>query len=136
MTIEEPDFKIKYDNSCYILYLLKTKKEIKDETKTIPKEILESTIDPVEVFKTQGYYSVLYYAIKAALKWRMDSKYPFKESHISFYNSFLEYNHAIKDLELYSKKIYDPINVLKKEIFDGYKQFLIGCKRQSSYNNF
>lgn len=118
MKIIEKDFKIEHDNSCYVLYFLRTKKEL--------KENLEDPKSFEDFFKIQGYYSDLNNAIKVALKWRMDPKYSFKESYVKFYNDYLHYKKSMKELDYYSKLIYSPIYELEKKMYNEHKEF---CNR-------
>lgn len=65
MIIEEKDFRIIFNEDHYVLYLLKSKKEIKE--------------DSSDTFKIGGYFVNLRNAIKRAYKFRTDKKYPGKE---------------------------------------------------------
>ena len=112
MKIVEKDFKLEFDGSCWVLYFLRTKKELKD------------TEDSAEVFKIKGYYSNLFIGIRTALRWRLDDKYPFKESYVKFQNDFIHYKRAMEALDKYANLIYDPIYKLEKQMYNEHKQFL------------
>lgn len=109
MKIIEKDFKIEHDGDCYVLYFLKSKKELKETSE--------------DSYKVHGYYVVLPNAIKAAIIWRRDKKYPFKESANELVGTYLDYKKSIKEFNLYCNIVYEPIITLKKEVFDGYREF-------------
>jgi len=109
MKIVEKDFRIEYDGECFILYLLKTKKELKE--------------DSGDMYKVKGYYSKqIYHALNAAYNWRLSKKYPFKEPTLKFKQYLLQFKKALNTLELYSNEIYNPIITFKKKVFDEYKR--------------
>jgi len=56
MEIREKDFYIKKENGCYVLYVLRNKKELGK----LPKEI----------YKVEGYYTELKNAFKKLLKYK------------------------------------------------------------------
>ena len=56
MTIEEKDFRIVFKSECFNLYLLKSKKELKEDSK--------------DNFRIGGYFIQLRYAIKAIFRFR------------------------------------------------------------------
>lgn len=115
MKITERDFKIERDGSNYILYLLKTKKELKEDLKE-NKEVGDT-------YKIKGYYTVLFNAIQDALIWRMSEKYPFKESVLEFKKDFIRYRNYVNELNSYLDSIYSPIIQLEKQIFNEHREF-------------
>lgn len=102
MNIIEPDFKLIWDEQNYVLYLLKSKKEIKED----------STSD----FKVGGYYTSIFSALKDIYHYRKHKKYPGKESYESLGNLILKYKRAKENLNEIAEIIYLPILNLKKEI--------------------
>jgi hypothetical protein len=102
----EKDFKIEYDESCYILSLLKSKKELAE--------------DKTDAYNVKGYYTQLPNAINAACNWRLSKKYPFNEPTDEFKKQLLKYKKSVKLLTYYSELIYAPLFILKKKIFDEY----------------
>lgn len=114
MMIREKDFKIEKDGSCFTLYLLKTKKELKDDEKV--------SIEAVDSFKIKGYYTTLFTAIRAAFRWRTEEKYPFKE--LPFREDYICYRKAIEKFNHQSRLIYESIIDLKLKTYAEHKQFL------------
>ena len=102
MDIIEPDFKLIWDQQNYVLYLLKNKKEIKED----------STSD----FKVRGYYTSIFSALKAVYQYRKHKKYPGKESYKSLGTLLLKYKRTEESLCKIAEMIYLPILDLKKEI--------------------
>lgn len=102
MEIIEKDFKIECDSGVYTLYFLKSKKELKEDSK--------------DQFKISGYYNVLYNAIKAVYKWRRSKKYPFKEDTTKLKLNLELYKQSMDELYKYSHIIYDPIIKLKQDL--------------------
>jgi hypothetical protein len=67
MTIEEKDLKIVYFKpGYYILYVLKNKKELKEDSE--------------DLFRVYGYFTNLDSAFNSAIHFRKNKKYPFKET--------------------------------------------------------
>lgn len=102
MKIIENDFKIEYDGTCFILYLLKPKKELKADS------------DP---FKLKGYYTHVENALFAAYKWRLDKKYPYNEPTIEFKKNLIELRKSVELLKHCSYLVYKSIYDLKEKIF-------------------
>lgn len=102
MSIIEPDFKLIWDEQNYVLYLLKSKKEIKE--------------DSTSNFKVGGYYTSILSALKVVYHYRKHKKYPGKESYESLGNLILKYKRAKENLNEIAEIIYLPILKLKKEI--------------------
>ena len=80
MNIIEPDFKLIWEDRNYVLYVLKSKKEIKE--------------DSTSNFKVSGYYTSILSALKGVLRYRKHKKYPGKESYKSLGNLILKYKKA------------------------------------------
>jgi hypothetical protein len=108
MEIIEKDFTITHNGDCWTLHCLKTKKELKADAK--------------ESYNTKGYYTNIYNALYAALQWRQDKKYPFKEPAAGFKSALKEYRIATATLKVLSTVLYTPIFELKKKVFDGDRQ--------------
>ena len=117
MKIIEPDFKIEYKSSNYVLYLLKTKKEIKEL-----KEDVEDKEFAQDLYKVKGYYTSVFNAITAALKWRMSKKYPFKE--LPFKKEYTQYRKSMIEFDDCLYIIYEPIIELKLKMYNEHRQFL------------
>jgi hypothetical protein len=98
MIIKENDFKIVKDDSNYVLYVLKSKKEIKENS--------EST------YKIFGYYYTIIGALKGALSYRKDKKYTGKESVSDLkllIDKFIDDKEIMDDMV---SSIHEPINDL------------------------
>lgn len=108
MEIIEKDFTITHNGDCWTLHCLKSKKELKEDAK--------------ESYNTGGYYTNIYNAIHAALQWRQDKKYPFKEPVVEFKAALKEYRTITNKLKIFSTTLYIPIFELKKKVFDGDRQ--------------
>lgn len=109
MKIIEKDFKIEYDGVCYVLYFLKSKKELKE--------------DAQESFKIAGYYTDVYYALRFVYSWRLSEKYPFKEPVAEFKKAIIDYKRAKDQLAQNLNTLYNPIYNFKQQVFDAYKPF-------------
>ena len=103
MKIVEPDCFIEYKNGSYNLYVLKTKKELKE--------------DSDDQFKIRGYYQNLDSAFKEIIRFRQNKKYPFKEEWINIKQRFNIYLNTKKNFKQLISKIYEPIIKFKKEMF-------------------
>jgi hypothetical protein len=114
MIIRERDFKIESDGSCFALYFLKTKKELKDDEK--------ASTEAVDSFKVKGYYTTLPNAIRAAFRWRAEEKYPFKE--FPFREDYIRYRKALEKLDHQSRLIYESIIELKLKTYAEHREFL------------
>jgi hypothetical protein len=68
MIIEEKDFKVIFKDECYTLYLIKSKKEIKDSD------------SDSELFKIGGYFTFIDSLIRRIIYFRNSKKYPGKET--------------------------------------------------------
>lgn len=108
MEIVEKDFTITHNGDCWVFHQLKSKKELKQDSK--------------ESYKTAGYYTNIFHAIAAAAKWREDKKYPFKESAVELKKLLKEYRKVENTLKIVSLAIYNPISEFKKRVFDEDKQ--------------
>lgn len=109
MIIEEKDFRIEHDGDCFVLYLLKSKKELKENSK--------------DSYKIHGYYVIFKDAIKAAILWRKSKKYPFKEPVNELVRAYLGYQKSIEEFHSYCNIIYEPIYKLKEKIFNEHREF-------------
>lgn len=105
MRIVEKDFKIEYDGTCFVLSFLKSKKELKEDGK--------------ESFKTAGYYTNIFNAIRAGRIWREDKKYPFKESPDVLKKVVKDYKIALNKLNAKMTYHYQCIFDFKRKVFDG-----------------
>lgn len=124
MKIIEQDFKIEHDGFCFVLYFKKTKKELKEKSKEELEEELDKADEIINPFKIHGYYSVLKNALYQVLKWRKDSKYPFKESSFEFEKTYKLFIKAENKLNNYSNFIFDSITDLENLIFYEHRRFL------------
>jgi hypothetical protein len=104
MEIIEKDFTITHNGDCWTLHCLKSKKELKEDAK--------------ESYKTEGYFTNIYNALHAALQWRQDKKYPFKEPITEFKIAAKNYRIATNKLRIASTMFYVPIYIFKKKVFD------------------
>lgn len=111
MKIIEKDFKIEYDGFNFVLYFLKTKKELKSAPKA----------EKEEFFKFQGYYSRIENAILAAYKWRIDKKYPHSEPTSEFRQRLIEYRKNLNLVKESSKIIYKSLYDLKEKMLHANK---------------
>lgn len=103
MIIEEKDFNIKFEHGCYILYLLKNKKELKE--------------DSLDKYKVGGYYIEIVPALKEVIRFRHSKKYTGGESFIDLYNNLKELQSTKKLFNTLINSIYDPIIELRKKLF-------------------
>lgn len=103
MKIIEPDCYLEHINGVYHLYLLKNKKELKEDSE--------------DKFKIGGYYIEIDSALKAIIKFRQHKKYSFKEDWKQsklLLNKYLFYK---QEFNKYLCQIYNPIKKLKSELF-------------------
>lgn len=107
MTIEEKDFRIVFKPECFNLYLLKSKKELKENSE--------------DNFKIGGYFTQLRYAIKAVFRFRKSKNYPGKEKAEDAWKFFEEYSMIEDSLYKSSKSMYIPIIKLKEKILGNEK---------------
>ena len=107
MEILDKDFKIQHDGNCFVLSFLKTKKELK--------------VDASDSYQTHGYYSDIFNAFYAVYQWRLEKKYPFKESATELKKAMQKYMKVTALLSFNIGEIYSPILELKKQIFNGNK---------------
>jgi len=110
MEIREKDFYIKKENGCYVLYVLRNKKELGK----LPKEI----------YKVEGYYTELKNAFKKLLKYRMNKKYTGGQSYkdLSYYINLYLFN--LNKLKDHIYFVYTPIYLVKSNL----KSYLIKQK--------
>ena len=104
MTIEEKDFKIIFKDEYFILYLLKSKKELKENSE--------------DSFKIGGYFTQLRYAIKAVFRFRKSKNYSGREKSEDIWKLFEEYSIIENSLYAFSKSMYIPIINLKEKILN------------------
>lgn len=95
MDIKEKDFKIIYEHNQYVLYVIKSKKELKDDDK--------------DAFKLYGYYTFVENALQAVVKFRKDKKYPGKETITQLKLDIIELRNTRESLYNASESIYNPI---------------------------
>jgi hypothetical protein len=123
--IVEKDFKIEDAGNYFVLYFLKSKKELKEGVKN--SEIIEDEESPKEIkdpknpYKVQGYFTQIKNAFLAVYNWRKSKKYPFKEDVVEFTKNYLKYKKSYEKLEELERYLYDPIDILKKYVFEKYK---------------
>jgi len=99
MVIEDTDFKIVRKSDHYVLYFLKSKKELKE--------------DNTDTFKLRGYYIVLDYAFIAIIRFRNSKEYPGKEKAASLEESLQALDQINTSLHDTIQQIYEPIHKLK-----------------------
>lgn len=102
INIVENDFKIVEGNECYTLNVLKSKKELKENAE--------------DKFRVYGYYRLIESALKAAILFRQDKKYPGKESAHSLITLTASLIKIKDNFNKLVNKIYDPITSLKESI--------------------
>lgn len=107
MTIEEKDFKIVFKQECFNLYLLKSKKELKENSE--------------DNFKIGGYFTQLRFAIKAVYRFRKTKGYPGKEKAEDAWKFFEEYSLIEDSLYKIGKSIYIPVIKLQEKILNNEK---------------
>lgn len=104
MKIIEPDCYIECINGVFQLYLLKNKKEIKE--------------DSTDKYKVGGYFMELDNAFKEIIRFRQHKKYTFKQEWKPVKLIFNTYIKVKNDFQTQLKQIYTPIHILKKELFN------------------
>lgn len=102
MIIEEKDFKIIFKDSCYTLYLIKSKKEIKEEVN--------------ESLKIGGYFTVIDNAIKKIISFRLSKKYPGKEKPKLLAQQLNEIKQIRNKLDLIMKNLDEPFYSIMKKL--------------------
>ena len=100
MIIEGPDFRIECDDRSYTLFLLKNKKENKDDDK----------------FKVAGYYISFISILKAIIKFRKSKKYSGSEKPSDMIENLEEFKTIKNQLNSVLNYSYDPIIKLKNVI--------------------
>lgn len=101
--IVEQDSYIEYKDKSYHLYLLKNKKELKE--------------DDTDKYKIGGYFNKLDSAIKEIIKFRKGKKYPFKQDYKKIkylFNSYLNEKQKLSNI-LNITKFF--VNKFKLELF-------------------
>lgn len=107
MKIIERDCYIEYKNSVYTLYLMKNKKEKKEEVQE----------DATDTHKIGGYFIHLDSVFKAIIKFREHKKYSFKEEHVKLKVNIKAYIRYKKQFMKELTAIYKPITEFKNELF-------------------
>lgn len=102
MIIEEKDFRIVHEHDSFVLYLLKNKKELKE--------------DSVNKYKIGGYYLLIENALKAIIKFRQDKKYTGGESSIQLQKDVKSFINTKDEFNVLINQLYNPILELKKQI--------------------
>ena len=102
MNIVEKDFKIIANDADYTLYVLKSKKELKEDSE--------------DTFKVYGHYQLMESALKAAISFRRDKKYPGKESVSELLRLYKIYILIRDQFEVKILAIYDSISKIKSKI--------------------
>lgn len=103
MKIIENDCYIEYKDGVYHLYLLKNKKELKE--------------DDINTHSIGGYFLTIDSAFKEIIKFRQHKKYSFKEDWKAEKLLFNKYKIYKQEFQKYLCQIYSPIEKLKKELF-------------------
>ena len=104
MKIIENDCYIEYKDGIYHLYLLKNKKELKENNE--------------DKYRIGGYFIDIDFALIEIIKFRQNKKYSFKEDWKSLkllLNKYLKHKQSFQN-EL--KHIYLVISKLKKDLFN------------------
>lgn len=105
MEIKEKDFKIVFLENSYVLYVLKNKKEKKEDSES--------------EFKISGYYTSFLCLILKIIEFRSSKKYPGKESSEDIINLSKMFNeihlNLIKCLKLKDEPIYKLIENVTKD---------------------
>lgn len=104
MKIIEKDSYIECVNGIFQLYLLKNKKEIKEDS--------EST------YKIGGYFNDLDEAFKEIIRFRQHKKYAFKEDWKYIKLTLNIYLDKKNQFQKQLKQIYLPIRTFKRELFN------------------
>lgn len=104
MKIVELDSYIECVNGVFQLYLLKNKKEIKENS--------EST------YKIGGYFNDLDSAFKEIIRFRQHKKYAFKSDWKTVKFTMAQYLKQKTLLQKQLKQIYLPIRSFKRELFN------------------
>ena len=104
MIIQEKDFKIIFNDDHYVLYLLKSKKELKENSE--------------DTFKLCGYFIQLISSLKRVHKFRLDKKYPGKESSIEIKKTIDNYIEIESNLFKLLKNPYNLIYDLTQKILN------------------
>lgn len=104
MKIIESDCYIECVNGIFQLYLLKNKKELKENSE--------------DTYKIGGYFTDLDSSFKEVVKFRQHKKYPFKEDWRQVKTLLNNYLNQKKSLKKQLQSIYSPIQILKKELFN------------------
>ena len=104
MIIQEKDFKIVFNDDHYVLYLLKSKKELKENSE--------------DTFKLCGYFIQLISSLKRVHKFRLDKKYPGKESSIEIKKTIDNYIEIESNLFKLLKNPYNLIYDLTQKILN------------------
>lgn len=102
MIIEEKDFKIICEHKNYTLYLIKGKKELKEDSE--------------DKFKVGGYFMNVENALKAVIRFRRDKKYPGKEDSESLWIPIKDLVYTQIDFDQLILSIYNPILDLKHKL--------------------
>lgn len=103
MIIEEKDFKIKREHDSFVLYLLKNKKELKE--------------DSVDKYKIGGYFIKIESAMKEVVRFRKDKKYTGGESFKILQRDIHVFLDTKKLLDTLINSVYYPLIELKKKLF-------------------
>lgn len=104
MQIIEKDFTITYNGECWVLNFLKSKKELKENNK--------------DSYKLGGYFTVLFYALIKVYLWRLDKKYPFKESAQDLKKILIQHKNITNRLEQMATLYEVDILKFKEQVFN------------------
>lgn len=102
MIIEEKDFKIVFKDLCYTLYLIKSKKEIKEDVK--------------ESLKIGGYFTLIDNVIKEIISFRRSKKYPGKEKPEPLVQQLNEIKQIRNKLDLIMKNLDEPFYKIMEKL--------------------
>lgn len=118
MMIIEKDFRIENNGTAFILYLLKSKKELKIDKDNLVI-VKESDEDHIDLYKIGGYFTKLEMAIWNGYKFRRNKKYAFKEPADPLKVYYRKYKNISESLLLFLTDMYSPISDLKEKLIHG-----------------
>jgi len=121
MEIIEKDFKITHNGYCFVLHLLKSKKELKESQESPELKDLEDKEEKEDKFKIGGYYSFIDHAFSGANDFRNGKKYPFSESKTELKIQIQKYKLITNEFNRYLSVMNLPITLLAKKVLNGIR---------------
>lgn len=109
IVITEKDCKIEYDGDSFVLYLAKSKKELKENSQ--------------EFYKIGGYFTRFDHLLIKLYKWRKDKKYPFTLDSKEIKSYYKQYKESRDSFLAFLRSRKSLINNLKTELYNEYKWF-------------